>query len=175
MRERICLLFGKCQLSDGPMTKPRLFKTKMLAKLQKVICAPSQAKPQPLSLSCSCVSGSFALCTISHAIKVCRAINTIDFLSDQPCVTRPTYSLFRGASMEKGAISDCLDCAKQDGHCQILFVAQSRTRWLQKSELLLLPWRSGVWWISQAQGVDLGHKLQERGRFSSFLLALAFL
>ena len=156
------------------MTKPRLFKTKMFAKLQKVICAPSQAKPQPLSLSCSCVSGPLALCTSSHAIKVCRAINTIDFLSDQPCVTHATYSLFRGASMEKGAISHCLDCSKQDGHCKILFAAKSTTRWLQKSELLLLlPLRSGVRCFSQ--GVDPGHKLQERGRFSSFLLALAFL
>ena len=103
-------LFDKCQLSEGPMTKPGLLQNQNVCK--RAICAPSQAKPQSLRPSCSCVSGPLALCTSSHAIKVHRAINTMDFLSDQPCVTRATYSLFRGANLEKGAISDCMVCTK---------------------------------------------------------------
>ena len=122
------LFSDKCQLWEGPMTKPRLFDTKWL---QKVICVPSQAKaplscskPPPLSLSCSCVSGALALYTSSHAGRVCDPIHTIDFLSDQPCATLATHSNFRGATVEKRAISDCMNCKKQDGHCQILPVAK---------------------------------------------------
>ena len=141
-----------------------------------ILCAPSQAKPQSLRPSCCCVSGPFALCTSSHAIKVHRAINSIYVLSDQPCVTRATYSLFRGASLEKGAISDCI--AWRFARCK-MDIARSclwqeqQGGFLQNSELLLLLLlRSGVRCFSQ--GTDPGHKLQEQGRFSSFLLALAF-
>ena len=148
------LALWQWQLSEGPMTKPIFVQNKNVCK--KVMCAPWQAKPQSLQPSCSCVPGPLALVTSSHAIKVHRDINTMDFLSDQPCVTCATYSLFRGASLEKGAISDCVDCTKQDGYCQILFddevIAKVRVATATTSNIwcaVLLP---GSWSRPQVAG-----------------------
>ena len=92
-----------------------------------------------------------------------------NFLSDQPCVTCATYSLFRGAHLEKGAISDCMVCTKQDGYCQILFVARATAIFLQKSELLLLlPLRFGA----SPRGLIWATSCRNRGDFPHSSLPL---
>ena len=47
-------------------------------------------------------------------------------------MTRATDSLFRGANLEKGPISDGMACTKEEGYCQMLIAARATANFCAK-------------------------------------------
>ena len=105
---------------------PNLHKTAMFAKRNQKgsLCPFASKATATTAVLLLCLRATCSL-HCSHAIKVHRAINTVDFLSDQPCVTRGLLAKQRKRTAVRFATpSTAIDPRKCIG-CFLHFIPQS--------------------------------------------------